>query len=65
MKITTASLTNYETRNEFMLTIRFIGTSIRYTITQIAGHQFTTVTEFCMVVPHVCESSVLNVPRYH
>jgi hypothetical protein len=64
MKITTANLTNYERRNEFMLTNQFIGTSIHYTSAQIPGQQVTTVTEFCTLVPRVCESLVFNVPRH-
>jgi hypothetical protein len=32
---------------------------------QIARPQVTMVTELCMVVPHVYESLVLNVPRHH
>jgi nitroimidazol reductase NimA-like FMN-containing flavoprotein (pyridoxamine 5'-phosphate oxidase superfamily) len=47
------------------LTNQFIGTSIRYASTRIDGHQVTMVTEFCMVVPHVRETVVLNVPRQH
>jgi len=64
MQITTANLTNYERRNEFTLTNQFIGTSIRYTSAKIPGRQVTMVTKFCMLVPHVSESPVWDVPRH-